>query len=129
MWLLCDAVLPQSLADEARSLDIQRWDGANVTDEELVRAVSGQGGRGVLFLGRDSLEQPDLRRLAKELGVALIAVATDDPIEAKRPIIKNQTAIRTQRGTQGHQRQHTPPLGCIHRTGSRSSNRSEQARP
>ena len=94
MWLLCDAVLPQSLADEARSLDIQRWDGADVTDEKLVRAVSNQGGRGVLFLGRDALEQPDLRHLAKALGVALIAVATDDPIEAKRRIIKNQTALR-----------------------------------
>ena len=93
MWLLYDAVLPQSLADEARSLDLQRWDGADVTDEELVRFVSHQGGRGVLFLGRDSLEQPDLRRLASELGVALIAVATDDPIEAKRRIIKNQKAL------------------------------------
>ena len=94
MWLLYDAVLPQSLADEARSLDLQRWDGPDVTDEELVRFVSQQGGRGVLFLGRDSLEQPDLRRLASELGVALIAAATDDPIEAKRRIIKNRKALR-----------------------------------
>ncbi len=94
MWLLYDAVLPQSLADEARSLDLQRWDGADVTDEELVRFVSEQGGRGVLFLGRVSLAQPDLRLVASELGVALIAVATDDPIEAKRRIIKNQKALR-----------------------------------
>ena len=48
----------------------------------------------MIFLGRDSLEQPDLRRLARELGVALIAVATDDPIEAKRRIIKNRKALR-----------------------------------
>ncbi len=100
MWLLCDAVLPQSLADEAPFLDLQRWDGADVTDEELVRFVSDQGGRGVLFLARDSLEQPDLRCLASELGVALIAVATDDPIEAKRRIIKNQKALRRLLDTQ-----------------------------
>ncbi len=94
MWLLCDAVFTNSLVDEAQSLDLQRWNGAAVTDEELVRFVSDQGGRGVLFLARGSLEQPDLRCLASALGVALIAVATDDPIEAKRWIIKNQNALR-----------------------------------
>ena len=94
MLLLYDSVLPQNLADEARSLDLQRWDGADVPDKELVRFVSEQGGRGVVFLGRDSLEQPDLRRLANLLGVALIAVATDDPIEAQRRIVKNRNALR-----------------------------------
>ena len=94
MWLLYDAVLPQSLSDEAPSADLTRWDGTDVSDADLVRFVSDQGGRGVIFLGRDSLEQPDLRRLASELGVALIAVATDNPIEGKRRILKNLNALR-----------------------------------
>ena len=94
MWLLYDAVLPQSLADEERSFDLRRWEGTDVTDEDLVHAVSDQGGSGVIFLGRDSLEQPELRHVARELGVALVAVATDDPIEAKRRVLNNMNALR-----------------------------------
>lgn len=94
MWLLYDAVLPQSLSDEDRTGVLRRWSGADVSDEDLVRAVSEQGGRGLILLGRDSLEQPDLRRLAQELGVALIAATTDDPIEAKRRILKNLKSLK-----------------------------------
>ena len=94
MWLLYDAVLPQSLSDEAPSSLLRRWSGADESDEDLVRFVSDQGGRGLILLGRDSLEQPDLRRLARELGIALVAIATDDPIEAKRRVLNNLTALR-----------------------------------
>lgn len=94
MWLLYDADLPQSLGDEAPSEDLRRWSGGDVSDEDLVRFVSDQGGRGLILLGRNSLEQPDLRRLAEELGVALIAVATDGPVEPKRRVLKNLNALR-----------------------------------
>ncbi len=94
MWLLYDAVLPQSLSDEAPPAMLRRWSGADDSDEDLVRFVSGKGGRGLILLGRDSLEQPDLRNLARELGVALVAVATDDPIEAKLRVLNNLNALR-----------------------------------
>ena len=95
MRLLYDAVLPQSLAHEAPAgVELVRWDGADVPDTDLVRAAAERGCRGVVLLGRESLEQPELREVARQVGVALVATATDNPIEAKRRILKNIGTLR-----------------------------------
>lgn len=95
MRLLYDAALPQSLAHEAPAdVELRRWAGDAVPDAEVVSAAAGQGCRGVILLGRDSLASSDLRAAAREFGVALIATSTSDPIQAKRCLIKNLRALR-----------------------------------
>ena len=90
MRLLYDAVLPQSLAWEARpAMELHRWDGADEVDTELVRAAANRGYRGVIFFEQSSLDQPGLRQAAAEVGVALVAVKAEDPIEAKHRILRN----------------------------------------
>ena len=95
MRLLYDAVLPQSLSHEAPAdVDLVRWHGADVSDTDLVRATAESRCRGMILLGRDALEQPRLREVAREAGVVLVAVATDSPIEAKNRVLRNLTALR-----------------------------------
>jgi len=92
---LYDAVLPQSLAEEApASVTLDRWDGGDEQDSALVRVAADRGHRGVLFYDRDSLEQPDLRRLASESGIVLVAVEASDPIEAKIRVLHHLSRIR-----------------------------------
>jgi len=92
---LYDAVLPQNLADEAPAgITLDRWDGGDEQDSALIRAAADRGYRGVLFYDRDSLEQPDLRRLASERGIALVAVEARDPIEAKVRVLRNFGRLR-----------------------------------
>lgn len=93
--LLYDAVLPQSLSHEAPAhVELLRWDGGDVSDASLVRAAAEKGCRGVVLLGRDSLDQSDLRQIGREVGVALVAAATHNPIDAKRHLLKNLDALR-----------------------------------
>ena len=95
MRLLYDAVLPQSLSHEAPAgVELLRWDGGDVPDASLVRAAAERGCRGVVLLGRDSLEQSDLREIGRGVGVALVAAATHNPIDAKRHLLKNLDALR-----------------------------------
>ena len=95
MKLLYDAVLPQSLSHEAPAgVELERWDGADVSDTELARAAAEKGCRAVILLGRDALEQTELRAAAREVGVALVSAATDDPVKAKRNILQNLDAVR-----------------------------------
>lgn len=90
MKLLYDAVLPSSLADEARhGMELIRWDGGEEQDAALVLLAADRGYRGVVFFEPDSLEQPKLREMAREKGVALVGVRADDPFEAKRRILNN----------------------------------------
>ena len=95
MQLLYDSVLPQSLAIEARgTIGFHRWDGAEAVDTDLVRAAASRGYRGVVFLDRSSLDQPGLRTVAEQVGVALVAVDAGDPIEAKQRVLRNAPALR-----------------------------------
>jgi hypothetical protein len=93
--LLYDAVLPQSLSLEAPAgAEFVRWDGVDVSDTELAKVAAEKGYRAVVLLGRDALEQTELRDVARAVGVALVAAVTDNPFEAKRNILKNLDAIR-----------------------------------
>ena len=95
MKLLYDSVLPPSLSVEARgTLELQRWQGTDAADTELVRSAADNGYRGVIFLDRSSLNQPGLRTTAEEAGVALVAVDAGDPIEAKQRILSNARSLR-----------------------------------
>ena len=95
MRFLYDSVLPQSLAEEAPvGVTLDRWDGGDEQDTALIRAAAHRGYRGVLFYERDSLEQPELRRIASEKGVALVAVEATDPIEAKVRVLQNLPPLR-----------------------------------
>lgn len=94
MRLLYDAVLPTSLAVEAPAeAEFVRWDGSDVSDVELVRHSDEKGFSGVVFWGRDSLQQADLRETARETGVVLVAVEADDPIDAERRLLKNLSSL------------------------------------
>ena len=93
--MLYDAVLPQSLSHEApTSVELERWDGADVSDTRLIRIAAEKGSRAVILLGRDSIEQSNLRKIAETEGVTLVAVATDNPVQAKQWILKNLTTLR-----------------------------------
>lgn len=95
MKLLYDAVLPLSLSVEARgTIELDRWDGADAADAELVRSAADGGYRAVIFLDRSSLDQPGLREAAREVGLALVAVDTNSPIEAKQRILRNVQSLR-----------------------------------
>ena len=90
MRLLYDAVLPQSLAEDTpQGTELVRWDGGEENDVALVRSAANRGYRGVILFERDSLEQPELREIARSVGVALVAVEADDPIQAKWRILNN----------------------------------------
>lgn len=93
--MLYDAVLPQSLAFEASAeLELHRWGGEDESDADFVRASAKSGYDGVILFGRDSLEQPELREAAYKAGVALVAVAEEDPIKAKQKILNNMSSLR-----------------------------------
>ena len=95
MRLLYDAVLPESLAEEAPAgVTLDRWKGADEPDAALIRTAASRGYRGVLFYGRDSLEQRELREIARKAGVALVAVDADDPIDARGRVLHNFSRIR-----------------------------------
>lgn len=94
MRLLYDAVLPQTLALEAPDeFDLERWGGGEISDAELVRSAADRECQGLILLGRDALEQPDLRTVAQAHGVGLVAVATNSPIEAKQRVLNHLSAI------------------------------------
>ena len=95
MQILIDAILPGSLSDEAPpGVVFRRWKGGDVNDATLIREAAQKGYRAVLFYERDSLDQPDLRRIASDVGVALVAVKAVDPIEAKGRVLRNLPRLR-----------------------------------
>ena len=99
MRLLYDAVLPQSLADEApASVVFDRWDRDDQQDAVLIQVAADRGYNGVLFYDRDSLEQSEMRRIASEVGVSLVAVEARDPIEAKVRVLRHLARIRRMLG-------------------------------
>ena len=96
MKLLYDATLPQGLEREAPPwAELSRWRGRDEGDLEFVQAAANQGYRGVIFFERDSLEQPAVRELALEKGVALVAVEARDPILGMRRILKNLPGLQS----------------------------------
>ncbi|MCY3562210.1 MAG: hypothetical protein OXH20_13765 [bacterium] len=93
--LLQDSQLPVGLSAEVgNEIELVRWDGGEASDTELIREAVERRCRGVLLVGRSSLDQPGLREEAKQSGIALIAVVADDPIEAKQRVVKNARSIR-----------------------------------
>lgn len=100
MRLLCDARLPQGIefetnaAPAGHAIDFVRWSGPGIADVELMRAAAANGYAGVILLGRDSLMQPDVRITARGAGLALIAIATENPLEAKKYLLKNLASLR-----------------------------------
>lgn len=100
MRLLYDSRLPQGLEFEARAtpagtaVDLVRWSGGGISDAELIGVAAEDGFAGLVLLDRDSLSQADLRSTAQEMGIALIAVAAEDPLEAKQRLLRNLAALR-----------------------------------
>jgi len=93
--LLVDAILPETVVTEAPpGVEVLRWSEGDVSDEDLLRAGARQGARGVVFLDRRSLYQPGLREVAAQLGVALVAVEVNDPVEAKERLFQNLDHVR-----------------------------------
>ncbi len=93
--LLVDATFPETVETEAPAgVEVLRWPGGEVSDEDLLRAGAHQGTRGVVFFDRRSLYQPGLRELAAELRLALLAVEADDPVDAKDRLLQNLAHVR-----------------------------------
>ncbi len=76
-------------------MELIRWDGGDEKDAALVLLAADRGYRGVIFFERDSLEQPELREIARKNGVALVGVKAADPFEAKGRILNNLLHIRS----------------------------------
>lgn len=97
--ILYDTVLPQSLAEDAPpEVQFLRWEGSASSDADLVGEAVKQDCRAVLLYERDSLQQPELLKVAYEAGVALAAVEATDPIDAKQRILNNLAALRRKLG-------------------------------
>lgn len=95
MQLLADSLLPETVETEAPpGVTVTRWSGGETSDEDLLRAGASAGVRGVVLFDRRSLYQPGLRELASQLGVALLVVEADDPVDAKERLFKNLDGIR-----------------------------------
>lgn len=102
MRLLVDALFPSSIESEAPpGTSLVRWAGADAADEDLVRSAAHDGYRGVVVLDRRSLQQPGLRELALELGVALVAIEAEDPVEAKDRLFRNIGGLRRELQSSG----------------------------
>ena len=96
MKLLYDAVLPQTLEREVpRWAELVRWRGRDEGDLEILQAAANQGYRGVIFFEQDSLEQSAVREVARDKGVALVAVEARDPIEGKQRILRNLRGLES----------------------------------
>ncbi len=80
-------------------MELIRWDGGEQNDAALVLLAADRGYQGVIFFERDSLEQPALRKIARENGVALVGVEAGDPFEAKQRIVNNLLRIRSALGS------------------------------
>lgn len=100
MRLLYDSRLPQGLEFEARAahagtaIDFVRWSGGGISDAALIRVAAEDGFAGLVLLDRDSLSQADLRTTAREAGIALVAIAAEDPLEAKQRLLRNLASLR-----------------------------------
>lgn len=88
-------MLPETVVTEAPpGVEVLRWSGGDVSDEDLLRAGAHEDVRAVVFLDRRSLYQPGLRELAAQLRVALVAIEADDPVEAKDRLFQNLDHVR-----------------------------------
>lgn len=96
MKLLYDATLPQSLERETPEwAELDRWKGRDEDDLEVIQAAANRGYRGVIFFDRDSLEQSAVREMAREKGVALVAVEAQDPLLGMRRILNNLRRLQS----------------------------------
>ena len=74
--------------------------GGIIGPRHLPGSMRGSSGlyQGVLFYDRDSLEQPELCRMAFERDVAQVAIEARDPIEAKIRLLRNLSPDRPDAG-------------------------------
>ena len=70
-----------------------RWTGTDDGDEVLLEVAAREGFRAVVLYERNSLSQPGLLNLAARLGVGVVAIEADDPIEAKERLLLNFASI------------------------------------
>lgn len=95
MRLLVDAALPASIVSDAPAgVTFVRFADSVVSDEDFLRTAARRDCRAAVFLDRNSLSQPGLRELANELGIGLVAVQADDPVEAKERLLANFDHLR-----------------------------------
>ena len=97
MRLLFDSSLPASLESDAPAgVELKRWTGHYLSDDNLASAAAEGGYQGVVVLSRNSLHQRSLRDRCTDLGLSLIAVEAGDPLEAKDRVVRNIRKIRSE---------------------------------
>ena len=93
--LLLDTAFPAWLdAAWPPEFRFERWAGAAIHDQDLVRHAAENGFAGVAFFGKRIFYQSGLLELAEELGVALVAVDAADPTQAQAVLIVQSPRIR-----------------------------------
>ena len=87
--LLCDAGIPKiELYEMPAGVAVVPWRGNDSTDdEELIEVAATSGYDGVVFMSGIVLHREEVRELAETHDIAVIAVSSDDPLEAKLRII------------------------------------------
>ena len=87
--LLCDAGVPKiDLYEVPAGVTVVPWRGNDTTDDlELIEIAARSDYDGVVFMSGIVLHREEVRELTKTHDIAVIAVNSDDPLEAKLRII------------------------------------------
>ena len=95
--LLCDAGIPKiELYEMPADVAAAPWRGNDSTDDlALIEVAARSGYDGVVFMSGMVLRRQEVSGLAETLDIAVIAVDTDDPLEAKLRIIDCADRIPT----------------------------------
>ena len=88
--LLCDAGIPDIERYEMPAgVAVAPWRGSDSTDDlGIIETAARSEYDGVVFISSMILHREKVQVLAKEHGIAVIAVSSDDPLEAKLRIIE-----------------------------------------
>jgi hypothetical protein len=95
MMLLLDGTFP-STAEVYGELDftLVRWNGARLTDHDLIEIAGDSGFAGVIFLGQALLSRPEIPTAASARRLYLAATAEFAPSLALRALATNVNALR-----------------------------------
>lgn len=95
MMLLLDSSFP-AIAEAYSEIDFSftRWNGARLSDEDLVAAAAEAGFAGVVFLGQAMLSVEEVIAAGQKHRIYLAATAESAPPAALRALATNIAALR-----------------------------------
>jgi hypothetical protein len=95
MMLLLDGTFPAT-AEIYGELDFTliRWNGARLSDQDLIETAADSGFAGVIFLGQALLSRSEIPAAARARRLYLAATAESSPPLALRALATNVNALR-----------------------------------